>query len=406
MKKEDYSLPKSLDNEETIKLIREYKKTNSVALKNKIIEGNLRSLYLYVSAHSKNIVGSESQCYPSINDLVQEAVFTLCRVIDKFDPEQNIKFSTYLSAALFNMLGMQARKNPVKADSLDKPVGEDETLTMKDILVDSRSVPTEVLIENMDFLKDVLCCLQYQYRKVYIDKVFRDMNQYDIAKKYNISQATVSNMLSKTFEKIKYYREKGITDLDVEIGGVNLSSFAYKTFKECHQIVKKYGIDLLRDGYLPSLSPQNAALFEESVLYYAGQNFSEFCSRFGQKNSQIQDRRYKIISNLDENIEKIKQQIADGKISLRPIPANLRQRISNTQQLVKNHGGRIFLTRYFIPQLQEDEKLSFKYGVLNYGGQNLQELSKKTNLPAKELSHSMDTAIKKLKTTNFFENIK
>lgn len=77
-----------LDNKTTRKLIEEYKKTQNIEIRNKIVEHNLRYV-IYI------IRRKYSQYMDKFDDLFQEGVEGLIKAIEKFDLKKNTHLSTY-----------------------------------------------------------------------------------------------------------------------------------------------------------------------------------------------------------------------------------------------------------------------------------------------------------------------
>ena len=83
-----------LEEEEKIKLVNEYKKTHNIDIRNKLINHNLR-LSVFIAKRFVNVCQSMT-----LLDLIQECNITLIDSIDKFDPQKNTKFSTYVVKAM------------------------------------------------------------------------------------------------------------------------------------------------------------------------------------------------------------------------------------------------------------------------------------------------------------------
>lgn len=77
-----------LDNKTTRKLIEEYKRTQDVEIRNKLVEHNLRYV-IYI------IRRKYSQYMDKFDDLFQEGVEGLIKAIEKFDLKKNTHLSTY-----------------------------------------------------------------------------------------------------------------------------------------------------------------------------------------------------------------------------------------------------------------------------------------------------------------------
>lgn len=88
--------------------------------------------------------------YVEFDDLMQEAQKTLCYIIeeDKFDPEQGVKFSTYLWQSVRNNLARiegKAIDVQIRTSSMDAEIGDDIG-TMHDILpADNESIEDKLL---------------------------------------------------------------------------------------------------------------------------------------------------------------------------------------------------------------------------------------------------------------------
>ncbi len=89
-------------NEELLQL---YKETDSLEIKRELV---MRYIYLVksIALQMRDIYMSFSQ----VDDIINEGVIALMSAIDKFDPEKNVKFETYISKRIKGMIIDLARK--------------------------------------------------------------------------------------------------------------------------------------------------------------------------------------------------------------------------------------------------------------------------------------------------------
>lgn len=89
----------------TEELLRLYKQNNELSLKQEIV---LRYTYLVrsIAAQMKDIYMSFAQ----IDDIINEGVIVIMNAVDRFDPEKNVKFETYISKRIKGMIIDMARK--------------------------------------------------------------------------------------------------------------------------------------------------------------------------------------------------------------------------------------------------------------------------------------------------------
>ena len=78
---------KTLSNDVTLNLIKEYKNTNSKKIKDQIIHGNFKLVLSVVNKFQKRT--------DNLDDLFQIGVIGLIKAIDNFSLEHKVKFSTY-----------------------------------------------------------------------------------------------------------------------------------------------------------------------------------------------------------------------------------------------------------------------------------------------------------------------
>ena len=106
-------------------LLTEYHKTHDAELKKVIV---MRYVYLV-----KNIALKLRGVYLSfaqVDDMINEGVILLMNAIDKFDPEQNVKFETFIAKRLRGMIIDLARRQDWMPRSVRKRMREIEEATL------------------------------------------------------------------------------------------------------------------------------------------------------------------------------------------------------------------------------------------------------------------------------------
>ncbi len=239
-----------LKNEETVELIKEYRKTNSNSTLEKIIMGNMK-LVLSVIKNFSNRCDNQ-------DDLFQIGCIGLIKAINNFDDKFNLKFSTYAVPMIIGEIKRYLRDNtPVRIsrqikdlaykslkakeeyieknntepteDALagilnvgtsdiqealnstqsvmslyDTVYGEgDESIFIIDQLSDE-SQSTEKTI-NYITLKQALSTLNKSQKDVIRDRYYLGKTQFEIANEFNISQAQVSRIEKSAIDSLKSF---------------------------------------------------------------------------------------------------------------------------------------------------------------------------------------------------------
>ena len=164
-------LPPPLSREEEIALMRRCNAGDSGA-RATLIERNLR-LVVYISRKFEN-TGI------SIEDLISIGAIGLIKAVNSFDPDKNIKLSTYASRCIENEILMVLRKsNRLKSEvSFDEPLNTDwdgNELLLSDIL------GTEPDLVSKDLDADV----EKQMLHTAIDKL-NDREKYIVGLRYGL----------------------------------------------------------------------------------------------------------------------------------------------------------------------------------------------------------------------------
>ena len=113
----------SLTNEE---LLTEYRKTGELSLKQELV---MRYVYIVrsIAIQMRDVYVSFAQ----IEDIVNEGVLVIMSALDKFDPEKNVKFETYISKRIKGMVIDMARKQDWIPRSVRKNARDIDEVTTK-----------------------------------------------------------------------------------------------------------------------------------------------------------------------------------------------------------------------------------------------------------------------------------
>lgn len=150
----------------------------------KLFEDNQRLAHFVMHKHFPRLAFDE--------DMIQEAIIGLWRACQSFD-ENKAQFSTYAVLCIRHSVlqALRKEKKSVKASaSLGDPIGEEGTLTLQDVIEDTRPLIDEGSIDLKDYLEK-----QDETQKQIVQYRIYGRTQAEIAKKVGLSQAQISRVL-------------------------------------------------------------------------------------------------------------------------------------------------------------------------------------------------------------------
>lgn len=241
---------KTLSNDVTLNLIKEYKNTNSKRIKDQIIHGNFKLVLSVVNKFQKRT--------DNLDDLFQIGVIGLIKAIDNFSLEHKVKFSTYAVPMIEGEIRRYLRDNSFlrisrqikdlsyqvlkekehivneyghipsleelsKKFSVDKkkiiealdanmPLSslndtlrgeDDEALTLMDIIPETDNSDEKILLRIS--LHQGLEKLPEIERKIIKMRYYEDKSQVEIASLFDISQAQVSRLEKSAIEFLRKF---------------------------------------------------------------------------------------------------------------------------------------------------------------------------------------------------------
>ncbi len=241
------------EGKDTVELIRRYKKTGDTAIRNAVIEMNMRLAEGIASRFAGRGVEYE--------DLLQVACVALIGAIERFDPARGFKFSTFAAPtiigeiknyfrdktrmmhisrrdseqllayggareqlekqgrvttrALAAKLGVRDERvlelidmqHSLSVSSLERMLGESDSDGMVKDMIGGEDKGFEH-IENKEFLSKALSYLDETERHILIERFWRRLPQSKVAAGMGVSQMYVSRAERRILAKLKDYLQK------------------------------------------------------------------------------------------------------------------------------------------------------------------------------------------------------
>ncbi len=220
---------KTMKESEKISLLEEYKKTGSIEIRNKLIQGNLRLVLSVIQKYSGR--GQDA------DDLFQIGVIGLIKAIENFDLTKEVRFSTYCVPMINGELRRYLRDfNPVKISRTYKDTAYKALQAKEKFIADNKREPTIEEIAELTGLKkeDIVVSLESMcepvslYEPVFSDAgdtvcVMDQIGDKSSAESWirNISFKEAMNSLDRREKNIvflRFYRGKTQMEVAEEIG--------------------------------------------------------------------------------------------------------------------------------------------------------------------------------------------
>ncbi len=193
---------------DNFELLREYKNTRDETIREKIIMNNL-SLVSYLA-------NKYTDDYDLREEIRSYGIIGLIKAVDTFDPDKNIKFSTYAGACIIHEICAYFRVNNKEVGnlSLDMQIYEDEdNTTLLDTIEDKTMNFQEKLLDKLDgyhFINDIfprcITVRDIEVLKYYYGLCgYKKLKKREIAKKFNLSQTYISNIINKSLVILRHY---------------------------------------------------------------------------------------------------------------------------------------------------------------------------------------------------------
>lgn len=180
--------------------------------RNILVEHNLRLVAHIIKKYYQNDSAQD--------DLVSIGTIGLIKAINTFNPQKNIKLSSYASRCIENEILMHFRNGRKSAQdvSLNDTIDTDKDgnpLTLMDIIASDMDVAEDVDTKiHLDVLSDYIDEMLTPREKEIIIKRYgiggvKTETQRELAKKMDISRSYISRIEKKALEKLRKRYEKG-----------------------------------------------------------------------------------------------------------------------------------------------------------------------------------------------------
>ena len=385
------NIPKNLPPDEIASMLEEYKKTGNQKIREEIALNMRRFICFFVS----KVYQGELSEKEDKEDVYQDLMEVTLKCVDKFTKTNfNFSFTTYVSKYYMAYFGNKRReksrqKRNATVVSFDDKVGfEDKQIPLEEL------VPAdENFLENLHDELDVqwvnekiLPLLSKEEREIFTNYFFKKLPLDKLS--INYSREGKKLILDRIVEKVVKIYYDGITSIDRAMKGVALTAPQKRVFVCSQAILKKYGREFLEEVFLPRLTKKQAEIFKDNILNFNGtiktnDSVSETITLFQDKLRMMEPLFKRYLSLKKET------------------PLKQQQRKERNRRLIEEYGGDLFLRKYFLPILSEQEKKVFEISILNYTRGTSEDLAKKAEMNLATFNNTLNNSLNKLKNVDF-----
>ncbi len=385
------NIPKNLPPDEIASMLEEYKKTGNQKIREEIALNMRRFICFFVS----KVYQGELSEKEDKEDVYQDLMEVTLKCVDKFTKTNfNFSFTTYVSKYYMAYFGNKRReksrqKRNATVVSFDDKVGfEDKQIPLEEL------VPAdENFLENLHDELDVqwvnekiLPLLSKEEREIFTNYFFKKLPLDKLS--INYTREGKKLILDRIVEKVVKIYYDGITSIDRAMKGVALTAPQKRVFVCSQAILKKYGREFLEEVFLPRLTKKQAEIFKDNILNFNGtiktnDSVSETITLFQDKLKMLEPEFKRYVSLKEET------------------PLKQKQRKERNGRLIEEYGGNLFLRKYFLPILSEQEKKVFEISILNYTRGTSEDLAKKAEMNLATFNNTLNNSLNKLKTADF-----
>lgn len=188
-------------------MYKEFDKKVEAALKGDRLskEWLINSLKPLITSYSKRYGGQIGWN----EELYQEGALQVLEALNAFDMSKGVPFLGFITIRLKHYYQNKRRKEKTTI-SLDQPVGEEENMTLLDLLVDESIAIEEDYIKTEEESRLLLALYDLDENDRYIIREYyiKGRSLKEIAKEKNLHYVTVAKHKAKALQKLKNFLEK------------------------------------------------------------------------------------------------------------------------------------------------------------------------------------------------------
>ncbi len=172
-----------------------------------IEEKDMKNVDVIIKKYHPLLVSSIRRYYNKpheFDELYDEGILEICEALKDYEKSKNSSFGGYLKSRLYYFyLG---KNNLQEILSLDKPLGEENDISLMDILEDEQDIQ-EDYNRSLEYgsLYDSLKILTKRQKNILLDFYINGLSIQQIAEKYHIKYRTAFNTKKTALEKLKKY---------------------------------------------------------------------------------------------------------------------------------------------------------------------------------------------------------
>lgn len=385
------NIPKNLPPDEIASMLEEYKKTGDQKIREEIALNMRRFICFFVSkVYQDKLPENEEK-----EDVYQDLMEVTLKCVDKFTKSNfNFSFTTYVSKYYMAYFGNKRRyksrqkRNAIVVSLDDKVSYKDKQIPLEEFVPADNNF-LENLHDELDvkLVKEkILPLLSKEEREIFTNYFFKQLPLDKLS--INYTREGKKLILDRVVEKVINLYNDGITETDKAMMGVVLTAPQKKMFVCSQAILKKYGREFLEEVFLPRLTKKQAEIFKDNILSFNGtiktnDSVSETITLFQDKLKMLEPEFKRYMSLKEET------------------PLKQRQRKERNRRLIEEYGGNLFLRKYFLPLLSEQEKKVFEISILNYTRGTSEDLAKKSEMNLATFNNTLNNSLNKLKNVDF-----
>lgn len=148
--------------------------------------------------------------YNQLEEYYDIGMIGLCKAAKNYNENFGIKFSTfavpYIKGTILTHIKRNKNKIHMNAISLNTPLAENDTKTiyLEDTIYDNKFEEELQKKEEIIFLEKALNKLSEEEKQIIYLYFYKELNQIEIGKILNLSQAHISRKINKILSKLRY----------------------------------------------------------------------------------------------------------------------------------------------------------------------------------------------------------